>query len=203
MGFPDRLGWMILGCAIGFFAGYVVRYLQDLKEELDEVDSIVKHELGKRASDKVPDQRKEDGFLRNDLFKDVMLLVVVIVTVWAAFASAHTSNEVKSSQQEQAATNDCTKEYLTKTVKALNERTEFTVQAAAANVALQKAQADFFALLLRKPPESVAVRTDAAQTYLKTLQDFVAVSEKARVKAGQFPYPTDERLQACYDNANN
>src|SRR6188472_241907 len=127
MGFPDRLGWMILGCAIGFFAGYVVRYLQDLKEELDEVDGIVKKELGQRASDK--EGNTQDGFVRNDLFKDVMLLVVVVITVWAAFASAHASGQVQKNQSQQQHDTTCTQEYLTKTVKALNERTEFSVQA--------------------------------------------------------------------------
>jgi len=200
MGLPDRIGWMLLGCAIGFFAGYVVRYLQDLKEELDEVDGIVKKELGSRASDK--EDNKQDGFVRNDLFKDVMLLVVVIVTVWAAIASAHASGVVADQQDEQQLVTDCNKEYLTKTVKALNERTSFTVAAAASNVKLQKAQADFFALLLRRPPESVSVQEKAAQDYLKALQDFVAVSEKTRVKAEQFPYPTDKQLNACYQKTN-
>jgi hypothetical protein len=188
---------MILGCAIGFFAGYIVRYLQDLKEELDEVDGIVKKELGKRSSDHKP--QGQDGVISaGDVLRNLALLFVVAVTAWAAFSSAGASSKVAENQREQKVVTDCTKDYLTKTVKALNERTEFTVQQAAANVALQKAQADFFALLLRKPPESVAVRTDAAQTYLKTLQDFVAVSEKTRQKARQFPYPTDQQLNACY-----
>jgi len=198
MGLPDRLGWMLLGCAIGFFAGYVVRYLQDLKEELDEVDGIVKKELGQRASDK---EQSQDGFVRNDLFKDVALLVVVVLTVWAAFISAHASAKVQETQDYQTSSTDCTQQYLTKTVSALNERSQYTIDQTNANVKLQKAQADFFALLLRRPPESVSVQEKAAQDYLKALQNYVAVAEKSSKTAVLNPYPTDEALINCYNNA--
>src|SRR6476620_10057801 len=135
MGLPDRIGWMLLGCAIGFFAGYVVRFLQDMKEELDEVDGIVKKQLGERAADKEARHRKDElGFVRNDLFKDVMLLVVVVLTVVAAFVSATASSKVSDTQNEQVHDTDCTQEYLTKTVKALNERAEFTIAQANANL---------------------------------------------------------------------
>jgi len=198
MGFSDRLGWMLLGCVIGLFAGYCIRYLQEMKEELDEVDGIVKNNLGKRPEDRT----SEDGFVVPELVKSIALAIVVLLTAWAAFASASASSKVQDTQDAQKHDTECTQEYLVKTVKALNERTEYSVAATKANVDLQKAQADFFALLLRKPPESVAVRTDAAQTYLRTLTEFVKVSGQSATKAELFPYPTDRELATCY-NSNN
>lgn len=194
MDLVERLGWMLFGGVIGLFAGYLLRYLQEMKEELDEVDGIVKRKLS---------DRNDDGFMGNRLIADVMMVVVLIIVVLAALLSQHSSNTVKETQQEQVKTNACTKEYLTKTVRALNERTEFTIAQAQSNVALQKAQADFFSLLLRRPPETVNVREKAAQDYLETLQGFVSISEKTRLKAEQFPYPTDHELKICYTQANN
>ncbi len=199
MDFPSRLGWMILGCMIGFFAGYVVRYLQDMKEELDEVDGIVKNELGKRASDKDKDDR---GFVRNDLFKDVMLLIVVIVTVWAAVVSSIASGNVKDTQKEQKRITVCNQVFLGKTVKALNERSEFTIAQAQANVDLQKAQAKFLTLLMHQPPYSQERRSQAASDYVTTLTNFVTVSGKSAQKAQLYPYPTDSELDRCYDHTN-
>ena len=201
MGLPDRIGWMLLGCAIGFFAGYVVRYLQDMKEELDEVDEIVKKQLGRRAADKEGKSRDGDkGFVRNDLFKDISLLVVVIITVVAAFMSASASSKVTETQNEQGHDTDCTQQYLTKTVKALNERAEFTISQANANLDLQTSQAEFFGLLLKRPPETVRVREEAAQQYLEDLHKYITVVQKTKVKAELFPYPSDKALANCYNH---
>jgi hypothetical protein len=201
MGLPDRIGWMLLGCAVGFFAGYVVRFLQDMKEELDEVDGIVKKKLGEREADKDAKPRKSDpGFVRNDLFKDVSLLVVVIITVVAAFMSATASSRVKATQDEQRHDTDCTQQYLTATVKALNERAEFTIAQANANLDLQTSQAEFFGLLLRRPPETVRVREAAAQQYLDDLHQYITIVQKTKVKAELFPYPSDKALANCYNH---
>lgn len=190
MNFQERIGWLIVGCMIGFAVGYIVRYLQEIKDELDEVDDIVT---------KLARDPNDDGFVSSHIVGDIALLIVVLLVVWAAFSSQSASNDAKDTQRRFAQTTTCNQEYLTKTVRALNERTEFTQQQASANVDLQKAQADFFALLLRKPPESVAVRTDAAQTYLRTLTDFVAVSGKSAKKVEQYPFPTPEELSACFE----
>lgn len=188
----ERLGWMLLGGVIGLFAGYLLRYLQELKEELDEVDGIVKRKLSDRKDD-------DEGFINNQTVKDVMLLVVLIIVVGAAWQSLAVSKRVTATQDEVHGLTECSQEYLTKTVRALNERTEFTEEQARANVVLQKAQADFFSLIIRKPPESEAVQSDAAQDYLQALTKFINISSKSQDKAEQFPYPTDEELVYCYN----
>ena len=201
VGFPDRLGWFILGSLLGLFAGYLIRYLQEMKEELDEVDGIVKKELGKRAADKDGKRRESDqGFVRGDLFKDIALLVVVVITVVSAFMSSVASSKVQGTQNEQGHDTDCTQQYLTKTVKALNERAEFTISQANANLDLQTSQAEFFGLLLKRPPETVSVREAAAQQYLDDLHQYITVVQKTKVKAELFPYPSDKALANCYNH---
>jgi len=172
-----------------------------MKEELDEVDGIVKKQLGERAADKEARHRKDElGFVRNDLFKDVMLLVVVVLTVVAAFVSATASSKVSDTQNEQVHDTDCTQEYLTKTVKALNERAEFTIAQANANLDLQTSQAQFFGLLLKRPPESVSVREQAAQSYLTDLHQYITITQKSKVKAELFPFPSNKALSNCYNH---
>lgn len=92
MEFADRLGWWLFGCAVGFILGYIVRYLREIKEEVHEVDELVK---------KID---KEGGFVRYPYVADVMLIVVVLVTVWAAFLSQKASNDVRENyEQDQVA----------------------------------------------------------------------------------------------------
>lgn len=193
----ERLGWMLFGAVIGLFAGYLLRYLQDLKEELDEVDGIVKKELGKRQTDRI--QNQDGGMTVGDAVRNLALFIVVAVTVAAALISQHASDKANDALNRENVRSGCNQEFLVKTVKALNERTEFSSAQATANVTLQQAQADFFSLLLRKPPEPEATRSQAAQDYLKALREFIDVNSKTAQKARSFPYPTPEALRACYN----
>jgi len=197
MTWTERVSWLMLGCFIGFSLGYIVRSLREIKEEVDEIDGIVKEKRRHRRAD-------DAGFSRYPLMWDVVLLVVVVLTAWGAFASVQASNKTEDTQEELQATQkqvavvtSCNQEFLSKTIRALNYRTESTQARAEANVELQKAQADFFALLLRKPPESETTRTQAGREYLTSLQNFVEVSEKTDISVEKFPYPTNEELSEC------
>lgn len=189
MGADERIGWMLLGMAVGFIAGYIVRSLRELredvhhvKEELHEVDGIVKHKLGERNGD--------EGFMSNRYVADIAMIVVMIIVVAAALLSQKASNDVHTST-------GCTREFLEKTIVALNERTEFAGAQAKANIELQRAQQDFFELLLRKPPETEARRSAAAQDYLANLNKFIELNTKTADKVTKNPYPTSEQLQDC------
>jgi hypothetical protein len=189
MGAEERIGWMLLGMAVGFIAGYIVRSLRELredvhvvKEELHEVDGIVKHKLGERNGD--------DGFMSNRYVADIAMILCMIIVLGAALLSQKASNDVHTST-------GCTQEFLVKTIVALNERTEFAGAQAESNVELQRAQQQFFELLLRKPPETEARRSAAAQEYLKNLNEFITLNTKTADKVAQNPYPTNEQLQDC------
>lgn len=191
MGFDERLGWLLFGCAIGFVLGYIVRSLRDIKEELDDVEKLVKQ------------QKNEDGFVRYPLVMDIALLCVVVLTVWAAFASQRASNDVQSTQNDLARTTVCTQQYLSKTIRALNERTTYSQQAVAANVELQRAQAEMLSVLLREPPVGDPDREKAVQSYFRALTDFVSLSGRSGQKADTYPYPTNEELAECLNPRNS
>lgn len=217
MGPDETVMYLIVGGFIGFVLGYITRLLQEIrdkndaiKEELDEVDEIVKTKLKR--------QRDESGIVRKPLLADILLLVVVVITVWAAFASQKASNDVKADQKEDDAvqaqlvsTQDdlkttqaqlaqvttCNQIFLGRTIRALNERTTYTVAQTNSNVQLQKAQARFFGILLGIPPPSEEESTSEARAYLDKLNEFVKVSEKSAAKALTNPYPTNEDLTTC------
>jgi hypothetical protein len=189
MGAEERIGWMLLGMAVGFIAGYIVRSLRELredvhvvKEELHEVDGIVKHKLGERNGD--------DGFMSNRYVADIGMIVVLVIVLASCVVSWTASNDVHTSTS-------CSRKFLAKTIVALNERTEFAGAQAESNVELQRAQQQFFELLLRKPPETEARRSAAAQEYLKNLNEFIALNTKTADKVAQNPYPTNKQLQDC------
>lgn len=87
MEFTDRLGWWLFGCVVGYILGRFARSLREIKEEVHEVDGIV------RKID------SENGFVRYPYVADAMLLLVVIVTVWAAFVSQQASNDVRENYE--------------------------------------------------------------------------------------------------------
>jgi len=191
MSLDERLGWLLVGCVIGFVLGYIVRALRDIKEELDEVDGILK---------KSPRSRNDRGFMRFPIISDIALLAVVLLTVWASFSSQHASNQVHEQQKVQTRITSCTNEYLAKTIKALNERTTYSQEQAAANVALQKAQSEFLGALLHVPPYSSEVKQKALQSYFETLNKFVEISGKSDDKVSQNPYPTATEFTDCVNH---
>jgi len=193
MGLDERLGWMLFGCVIGFILGYIVRYLREIKEELDEVDDIVKERRFRRRAN-------DDGFMRVWLVRDLAVLIVVIFTVWAAFTSANASKDVRDQQDRIDSITVCTSEYLARTIRVLNIRTDAVQERADANLELQKAQAKFFGLLLKIPPIPEGDRRAAADEYLKALDHFVEVSNKTKNDGKSDPYPTNAELSACIDN---
>ena len=189
MDFDERLGWMLLGCGIGFILGYIVRSLRYMKGELDEVDGLVKRKLGDRETD--------DGFMNMRYIRDVAVLIVVVLTVWAAFASQKASNDVKAQQDRIDQITVCNSEFLSRTIRVLNIRTDAVQARADANYELQKAQAKFFKLLLEIPPLPETDQRQAAEEYVEALNTFVRVSKQTKAQGAATPYPTNEELQAC------
>ena len=197
MDLVERVGWFLVGVGIGFVLGYIVRSLRDLKddmskvkEEVDEVDGLVKRKLGDRKHD-------EEGFMHVRYVRDIAVLIVVCLTVWAAISTQKTNNELKEVQDYQGRLASCNQEYLAKTIRALNVRTSYTQEQAAANVELQRAQSEFLATVLRDPPASQAEREQAVRTYYDILQRFVKVNTDAKENLEDTPYPTNIELTEC------
>lgn len=196
MDFNERLGWLILGALVGFVLGYIVRSLREIREdvvvikdEVDEIDVIVKT--------KRDQSRADDGFMHIRFLRDIAVLIALLVTVWAAFASQKSSNEVKHQQNQIDQITVCTSEYLARTIRVLNLRTDAVQARADANLELQKAQSKFFKLLLEIPPLPAVDRREAADDYVKSLNKFIEISDTTKQAGESDPYPTNAEYQAC------
>lgn len=187
----ERAIFFAIGGGVGFILGYIVARLREIKEEVDEVLDIEK----KNAR-----MRDERGVMRLPDFGDVMLLVVLLVTVWAAFSSQKASNEVQNTQDNLTSVTNCNREFLADILVAVNERTTFTADQARANIDLQRSQSQFLATLLADPPKSDEIKDNALRDYFKNLTDYIEVNSNAARKAEENPYPTIEEFNTCLND---
>jgi hypothetical protein len=94
MAFDERMQFLLLGMAIGFVLGYLVRLIKDIKDELDEVKEEIEEVLPKTHQ-----PRDEKGFMRFPLVADIALLLVVGLAFFAAVASQKASNDLSHTVQ--------------------------------------------------------------------------------------------------------
>lgn len=193
MRLDSRIGWLLLGAIIGFVIGYVVRSLRDIREKVTEVDEIVK------KSDK-----KDGGFFSIEGIKNLALFLVVVLTVYSSIKSQQSSDKVadaqdsvSKTQSSQAKSQSCTQMILIKTVAALNARTEFSQDQAAANRDLQKSQASFIGLFVSQTPVNSTDAAKALNTYFTAITTFITVSGKTSNSIANNPYPTPTEFSDC------
>lgn len=198
MSFDERLSWFLLGVLVGL----LISWLKDIRkgektiiEKLEEVDEHVQ---------KQQRNRDEGGFMRFPLIADALLLTAVLLTAWAAFATSATNARLEANQKADDAQDlrireitICNQEFLFNTIKALNERTTYTQDAADANVDLQTGLAEFIDILLFQPPKTTEERYAALVKFDGKLGKYVEVSRKQKGKTDAYPYPTEEELTEC------
>lgn len=143
-------------------------------------------------------------------FQNVALLVVVLLTAFAAFQSQRAANKsndtsdtvsdqqtaLGSLQAEMKKNLDCTTGILFNAINALNERTTFSSGQADANIALVQAQFDL--ITKGQNPNLTEEEQNALfQTYVDQVEQFLTVAEQVKGQQQQFPYPTVEDLTTC------
>lgn len=215
MDLNDRLLHLLIGMVIGAVVGYLTRVLQeiqkdvkntqfdvhDIKEEVDEIDSIVKSRRG----------RDERGFMRIPIVADLILIAVISMTAWAAISTGSTNNKLEKAIDDiravQKAENlqdkrletisQCTLEFTSKTILALNERTRYSPALSTANAEVLRAQADFLRIVLIIPPVTDAEARDALEMYTAELNKFNEIARKNSDTQDTFAYPTNKELATC------
>lgn len=190
MGFDDRLYFLLIGMAIGFILGRFSTRLDKIKEELDEVDEIVKKKLN----------RNEDGFIHPTV-ANIALIFVVFLAAVSTFLAQKASNDSNDARNRLTNVVTCMETTLNGTVSALNERSAYTVDQAQGNVQLVQNQFDFLTFLAHKPPFSQAQQVQAYMSYVGNVHSFVEINTKAANKIKNNPYPRPTALQDCIDNA--
>lgn len=208
MAFDDRLLFLLLGVVIGFVFGYLTRLMQgmkEIKEELDEVDEIVKENLGSHHDDDYkgahmkPFRQNEKGFMKlsSRQVANVAVLLLVGLAFYASVVSQKASNDATDSQERMEQIVSCNRTTMTAVLESLNERSTYTVEMARANIDLQTSQSKFFAVLLHEPPYSEARRARAVQEYYADLQTFLTLAEKNQGQLAQNQFPTIEEFEDC------
>lgn len=190
MDLSEAFWYVGFGGIIGFILGYIVRALQEIKEELDVVEKAV-------GGDR---DRNEQGFVMVTKAANIALLVVVLLTVWAAFASQRASNDVEETQDTIAAITVCNQQFLEGTLAAVNERTTYSSEQAQANIDLQESQAVFVDVLQEDPPPTSIRQQRAIRVYSDALDNYLDLQQKTAENIADNPYPTPEALQQCLEN---
>lgn len=203
MELSERLEWLLLGAAIGFILGYIVRTLREIQEELHEVDEIVTER-----------KRDESGFKRPSL-QNVALFLVIGLVAFSAFQSqrsSNTSNETSKTVAAQQITlgsfqddlqhnETCNSQILFDVVKAITERTTYSSAQADANINLVKAQYHLITKaqdLALTPEEGQAL----FQAYVAQVKTFLKLAKQTQNKQLQNPYPTPEDLTTCLQSVS-
>jgi len=188
MEMDDRIGYILLGALIGFVLGYIVRSLREIKTGVDKVENAVKHQTA-----------DERGAMSYRTVQSLALVSVVALTAWAAFSSQSAVNSVKDTQSNINRVTMCSQQFLSRTIGALNERTEYTQSQILANVALQNAQSAFLSDQLVSPPPTEAQSRASLQRYFVAVNQFIKVNGEARKDLAQTPYPTNQALLSCVE----
>lgn len=132
----------------------------------------------------------------------LIMIAVVLSTLSTNNKLADTQSQLQIQSMQREAQNQCTSTILFDTVRALNERTEFSVAQAQANVDLQNAQVVLVTSLLT-PQQTGGVdgTTDALSDYLTALKEFQRIVGLNTGRAQEFPYPTQEEYLSCLSNS--
>lgn len=183
----ERMVVFVAGAGFGFILGYIVARLREIKEELDEV---IDHQNAKG----------EDGAMRRPTFVQVMAVVCVVLTAYAAFASGLASqrSDVTAQRLENVVT--CNTIYLGAFLKAVEPRTNAGQESSEDNVALQRAWFEFVKFQLQIPPPEEAEQRKKANVYVEALKEFVKTSGRTKVEVKDNPYPTAGQLVSCIND---
>ena len=168
------------GFAAGCLAGRATREIHDIREAVSMDDDDDNTEAGRR-------RRRR---LRFDPFAVLVIAVMcagLVITGYAARQSAQATDKVDE-------TTACTRGVLDQTVKALNERTQFSDASAAARTAVVVAQRQLVDVLLdRHATEADMVA--AAREYRRTVGRQIALDRRNADKSDAFPYPSTEQIR--------
>ena len=170
----ERAIFLLIGNFIGFVLGYVVRSLQEIKEELNEVDEIVKR------------NRNDEGFVRHPFVLDAALIIVVLITVWAAFASQAATNNFRKVM-------DCNNTYNQELGEVLSTRDEAVSLGVDSEIRLWAKYNELYEQATTYPE-----RIPALQEKLDRAIDAHRIRlEKLQEARNNNPYPSHASIKHC------
>lgn len=194
-----RLAWFVLGGALGFILGYIVRSLREIHAKVEEVDQHV------------ISNKNDSGFMSNRIIADTLMLIVVAFTVWASITSQVATNKVTKQQNTQTqqqtqldrqqkqldlqqkrqdAIVQCIQTYFSATLTTLNSRATYSLAQIKANVDLQAAFNKVVQASLQQPPLDDAQARKIVTEYATALNHFLDISKKNGGVVTNNPFPS-------------
>lgn len=172
----ERIGWMLLGMAVGFVLGFIVARLREIKEEVHEIDTIVKESR----------KRNDRGFMRFPLVADALYFLVLMIVVWGALAAQKAANQAEGTQE-------CIKQFNARQGFALNNRDEAIKAGTQAEIDLWTTYNDLYQAAKQRPKEIPALQEQLNEEifeYRKKLERLQEVRER-------FSYPDPDIIKDC------
>lgn len=214
MTFDERAMYLLLGVAVGFILGYATRILLERTKEDHSMSELNVDPSSSGDESGVVGETREGIIF--DRLKNWALLLVVLLTAFAAFrsqaasndadeaiASANTAIDKANKNQEQLEkVVGCLIVNQTALLNAVNTRTGYTQAQAKANKELQEAQSAFFDVLLHIPPYSERIENEAARTYQSSLDDFLVAASASESNAKITEYPEAQDLRNCIERVD-
>lgn len=216
--FWDRAFFFALGIVLGFILGLVTFAWKEARKARDEAAQV--HQEIVRLDQKVTDlvehedhTRNEDGLLHTRVWGNVALVIVVLISLYAAFssqaASHHTNNLAEYTNQlvkdnieqtnEIQRTQDCTESTVNEALQIIAKRTRLNGKSSLANLNLQKAQAKFLGVSSTTSNQAEVMK--AFEGYVDALSHFVDVATKVSLKGQDYPYPKAEEYRHCLEKS--
>lgn len=192
---------LLLGPSVGLEVGNSPTAVTGVGAILTYVLTQRKHltkSVDKKTEEDGIRRQNESGFSRNPTVLNAVLLCVVAITVFAAFATQKVNNNVQETQENQLRISFCNRRYLQQTIVALNQRTSYVQAQAHINIELQTDQHHFFKVIFQNPRND-KLEMRAFKDYLDSLETFVKINKQ--ISTVNFdPYPTARELQACLNS---
>ena len=137
----------------------------------------------------MPDQ---DTKVRKRIYRAELgaYLLIVTLSVVGFWQIGEILDDVSTSQ-------NCTEQFLGSTVDALNERTQYTIAQADANVELQRSQLKFIKALVAPGPTPSREGEQALNDYFNALQEYTRLTGLQTGRVESNPYPTPEEYRMC------
>lgn len=130
-------------------------------------------------------------------WKDAIVWVAIIGIIgWSVIQTSGNNRDIARVQDGMAQNAQCTETYLTNTVKALNERTTYSISQANANAHLQQAQLTFIQVLL-DPAAGDNDGRIALNNYFDALKRYNRLTALSVTKQVQYKYPSATEYRNC------
>lgn len=195
----ERVAYFALGGVLGYILGFIVGRLRKIGADVYDI----KKEF-EAVKNKLTKNRGEDGIMSHRWSANLALIIVVLMTMYAALLSQGASNRSNETadrildlQTSQKQNLDCTTQVLFDAVSALNERTTYTGAQLNANLRLVQGQLEFLNSLATEPPLTEEQELANYFEYVRQVKRFVRLAEQTQVQQNQNPYPTVEDLTSC------